>query len=340
MGTGIVATAAGLLPTHSSALHAFALSVWVLAAALLVLLVTATAAHWLWYPANARRHLENPAMAPFYGAPAMAFLTVGSGALLVGKGLLGSEAAVQVDITLWSIGTLLGLATAVVVPLLMFTAHDLRDGPQATWLMPIVPPMVSASAGAGLVAHLPAGQPRLALLLACYAMFGLSLFASLITITLLWARLAAQHVGPARLVPTLWIVLGPLGQSITAANLLGAAATGVLPAFAPTIQALGVLYGVAAWGFAALWLAIAAAITARTAAKQLPFSLTWWSFTFPVGTVVTGTAELAVHTGATPFAWIADGLYAGLVVAWAAVTLKTLHGLTVTHRLAPIDPAD
>ena len=37
----------------------------------------------------------------------------------------------------------------------------------------------------------------------------------------LWNQLLHHGVGPARLVPTLWIVLGPLGQSITAANLLG-----------------------------------------------------------------------------------------------------------------------
>jgi tellurite resistance protein TehA-like permease len=44
-----------------------------------------------------------------------------------------------------------------------------------------------------------------------------------------WGRLAYHGTGPARLAPTLWIVLGPLGQSITAGNLLGAAAQGVIP---------------------------------------------------------------------------------------------------------------
>src|SRR5437667_201556 len=61
-------------------------------------------------------------------------------------------------------------------------------------------------------------------LLACYAMFGLSLIASLVVITQLWRRLVRYGPGPAAMVPTVWIVLGPLGQSITAANLLGEAA--------------------------------------------------------------------------------------------------------------------
>jgi tellurite resistance protein TehA-like permease len=49
-------------------------------------------------------------------------------------------------------------------------------------------------------------------------MFGVSLLASLITISLLWGRLAFHGPVPARLIPTLWIVLGPLGQSVTAAG--------------------------------------------------------------------------------------------------------------------------
>src|SRR6201997_839481 len=65
------------------------------------------------------------------------------------------------------------------------------------WLMPVVPPMVSAATGALLVPHLPAGQLRLTLLLACYAMFGLSLIASLVVITQLWRRLVRYSVGPA-----------------------------------------------------------------------------------------------------------------------------------------------
>ena len=127
----------------------------------------------------------------------------------------------RVDEILWTPGTITGVLSTVAIPYLAFTVYKLtHEDMYATWLMPVVP-MVSAATGAALIAHLPAGQPRLALLLACYAMFGVGMFISLITITLLWGRLAFHGPGPARLVPTLWIVLGPLGQSITAAGLLG-----------------------------------------------------------------------------------------------------------------------
>jgi C4-dicarboxylate transporter/malic acid transport protein len=328
MGTGIVANAAVVLPVHAPWLRAFALGVWVLAATLLVALTVATAVHWLRYPGVAREHLRDPAMAPFYGAPAMALLTVGAGALFVGRDLIGLSAAVTVDEILWTLGTLAGVATAILIPYLMFTRFDLQlKDTLATWLMPIVPPMVSAASGAGLIAHLPAGQDRLALLLCCYAMFGISLLASLITITLLWARLAYGGVGPARSVPTLWIVLGPLGQSITAVGLLGDVAHTVMPApYSTVMRATAVLYGMPVWGFAIIWLLLALTVTLRTARRRLPFSLTWWSFTFPVGTLVTGTSELALHSHANFLTWASVGLYALLIGAWVTAGTRTARG--------------
>jgi tellurite resistance protein TehA-like permease len=279
-------------------------------------------------------------MAPFYGAPPMALLTVGAGALLVGHHLIGMPAALAVDAVLWTAGTLAGLAAAVAVPYLMVTRHAL--GPASAfggWLMPVVPPMVSAATGAALIGHLPAGQARLDLLLACYALFGLSLLASIIVITLLCSRLIHHGAGPDRLVPTLWIVLGPLGQSITAANLLGDVAPGVVGApYRDALQAFGVVYGVPVFGFAMLWLAIAAAITVRTARRGLPFSLTWWSFTFPVGTTVTGISLLALHTGCNALAWIAMGLYAFLLGAWLVVGTTTLRGAVSGRLLAAPAP--
>jgi C4-dicarboxylate transporter/malic acid transport protein len=340
MGTGIVANAAALLPVHVPGLRAVAVGVWLLAATMLVLLTAATGIHWLRYPKHARRHHCDPAMAPFYGAPPMAVLTVGAGALLVGRDIVGLGPSLRIVEILWTLGTVGGLLSTIAIPYLKFTEYELApEDTYATWLMPVVPPMVSAATGAALIVHLPAGQPRLALLLACYAMFGISLFASLITITLLWGRLAVHGPGPARLVPTLWIVLGPLGQSITAAGLLGnAAPSAILVPYAGTLHTTGVVYGVPVWGFAMFWLAIAAAITVRTAREHLPCSLTWWSFTFPVGTVVTGTSVLALATHASFLRYASVALYALLIAAWLTAATQTTRG-ALSGRLFLPSPA-
>lgn len=329
MGTGIVANAVATLPVHVPGLLGFARLVWVLDVLLLAAVVAATAVHWVQHRDTARRHLDDAVMSHFYGAPAMALMTVGAGALLVGRPVVGPTVAVGMASVLWLAGTLLGLWTAVAVPVRAFTTHDVApDSAFGGWLMPVVPPMVSAATGPLFLGHLPAGQWRLALLLACTMMFGLTLVASLVVITLVWGRLVHHKVGAAATVPTLWIVLGPLGQSVTAAHTLGIASPAVLTEpYGPAFEAMGLVYGLPMWGFAMLWLVIAATVTVRTARSGLPFSLTWWSFTFPVGTVVTGTSGLANTTGATFLSVASVVLYAGLLLAWATVAFRTARGV-------------
>ena len=331
MGTGIVANAGATLPVYVPGLRVFATAVWALAAAVLIALTAAWAVHWIRYPGRARGHAANPVMAQFWGAPAMALMTVGTGTLVLGAGLIGPAAAVSVDWVLWAAGTALGLVTCCWIPYLMMTRHQIGpDGAFGGWLMPVVPPMVSAANGALLIPHLPPGQARLTLLLACYAMFGISLAASVIIITQIWSRLVHYKIGPAVMVPTLWIVLGPLGQSVTAAGDLGSQATGVLPApYAAGAADFALLYGVPVWGFAMMWLALAAAITIRTARLGLPFALTWWSFTFPVGTCVTGTIALATRSGADALRWASVILFALLLAAWVTVAVRTAHGAAI-----------
>lgn len=344
MGTGIVATAAATLPVQPRGLHPLAVVVWIVAVGLLVTVTAATVAHWVRHRALARTHLDHPVLAHFFGAPPMALLTVGTGTLLLGRDLVGSPAAVAIDGALWTTGTLLGLVTAVLVPYRTFTRPDVgSDGAFGGWLMPVVPPMVSAASGALLLPNLPPGQARLTMLLACYAMFGLSLVASMIVITLVWAKLARHGIGPAQLVPTLFIVLGPLGQSTTAANLLGGNAHLAIAApYSTALQVFGVVYGVPVMGFAALWAALAVAVTVRTARLRLPFSLTWWSFTFPVGTCVTALTGLAAHTGADVLRWAAVAGWLVLATAWAVVATRTTRGVlsgTLLRAPAPAAPA-
>ena len=339
MGTGIVAVAAATLPEQFSGLQAMATVVWGLAAVLLVALIFATAMHWRQYRAAARGHAGDPVIGHFYGAPPMAILTVGTGTLLLGADVIGLRAAIDVDWACWLAGTATGLAAAVLVPWLQWRRGQLR--PQQAfggWLMPIVPPMVSASAGALLIPH--AGAARLTLLVACYAMFGISLVAAAIVIGLIWRRLVRHGIGPARLVPTFWIILGPLGQSVTAANLLGRNAGLAVPApDAAALHAFGLWYGFPVEALALTWAAVATAITVRTARRGLPFSLTWWSFTFPVGTCVTGMTGLALATGSAALRVAAAIGYVALVLAWLIVAARTTRASARGWLFLPPAPA-
>lgn len=130
-------------------------------------------------------------------------------------------------------------------------------------------------------------------------------------------------------------MLGPLGQSTTAVGKFADFAPGVVPA--PYDQGFGmltVLYGVPVMGFALLWLGLATAMVLRARRRGMGFAMTWWAFTFPVGTCVTGAEGLARHTGLVAFDGLAVALYVLLVAAWSVAAFRTARGLLSGELLA------
>ncbi len=337
MGTGIIAIAGSILPIRFPGLFAIASVAWMLAAVLLVVMLVVIPIHWIRRPGTFKTLADDPIAIQFFGAPPMALMTVGSATLLVGSHYVGQPTALLIDSVLWFAGTVLGLITAVVVPYRLFTQLEVNsDGAFGGWLMPVVPPMVSAAGGALLVPYVETGVLRESLLLICYSMFGMSLVVSLIVISMIWSRLAHFGSSGSTRVPTLWIVLGPVGQSITAAGGLGmVAAAATSEPFATGFKVFAIAYGVPMWGFIWLWFPIALLLTIRARHKQMGFALTWWSFTFPIGTCVTGTSQLALHTKLPIFQWTALALFVILLVAWVVVLIRTAEGSIRGGLLSP-----
>ncbi len=328
MGTAIVANGAAALPVRVPGLIGFAELVWALACAALLVLLAGRAAHLTRHRESAREQLlEDPGTAVFYGCPPMALLAVGYGTLVLGGRLIGTGPAAAVDLVLWIAGTGYAVLVAAGIPYLMITRHDLsvrRANP--TWLLPVVAPMVAAALGPALIPHLPDGC-RPAMFYACYALFGAGLLATLVILPVVFAGLAYGKLPSLVLTPSLFLVLGPLGQSTTAVGQLADAAKTVDPGLAGAAAGFAVLYGVAVIGFALLWLPVAVAANLRAWRARMPFAMTWWAFTFPVGTCVTGAAGLERHTGFAGFGWLAVALYCLLLAAWAVAATRTAGAL-------------
>ncbi|MFF9037090.1 TDT family transporter [Streptomyces sp. NPDC014892] len=341
MGTAIVASAGAGLPLDLPGPRTACTAVWALALVALVAVLGARALHWIHHRDRARADLLDPAVAPFHGCLSMALLAVGGGALVVGRDWIGLRAAVVLDVVLFSVGTVVGLAAAVVVPYLMIVRHRIdADRLTPALLLPLVAPMVSAALGPLLVPYLPPGQARQTLLFGCLALFGLSLLATLVVLPAVCGRLVAAGPLPLALTPSLFLVLGPLGQSTTAGGNLADAAPGAVPApYAHAFTPFAVLYGVPVLGFALLWLALAAALVVRARRRGMRFSMAWWAFTFPVGTCATGATALARHTGLAALDVLAVALYALLLAAWATAAVCTVRGLVSGGLLAAPRPA-
>lgn len=76
-----------------------------------------------------------------------------------------------------------------------------------------------------------------------------------------------------------------------------------------------------------LWFFIPSLLTLRALKRKMPFALTWWAFTFPVGTCVTGTTQLALHTHLPFFQWAAISSFIFLIFAWSIAAIGTIKGI-------------
>ena len=327
MGTGAVAVCGAGLPWHVPGLHALDAASWALASLMLLALGVATAAHHRHRPAVARSYLTHPVLAHFYGTVPMALLVVGAATLPVGRDVMGARAAVTVDAVLWTVGTVGGVATLVGVPMMLARRGARVDPAFPGRLLPVVPPMVSAATGALLVPHAP-HLIAVLLLVACYACFALATAASLRVAAGMVRRRGRSAEVPAAMVPVRWVVLGPLGQSVAAVNALAAAARPLVGAPAAHALRTGAIgFGVPVLALAAGWIGLSLVATGRAARKGLPFGLPWWSFTFPVATVVLGCERMAAQTGQPVYRAAAGVLFGALVIACAGVTVLTLRAL-------------
>lgn len=332
MGTGILASSTHTLPMIAGPLAPLATVMWIIDCALLVAVTGTGIAFYTRDLSRLERHLLDPATAPFFGAAAMGILSAGNATLVVGADMIGVPAARAVDLALWFAGTVVGVLAAAAVPMLAFTRHRVpTNAASPVWLLPVVAPMVSAATGAQLIDHVSPHAGRL-LALACFAQFGATSLAAVLVVAAVWSRLALHgHVDP-NAAPSLLIVLGPLGQSVTTAVALALHAPTSLGVDRDTLTAFALLFGVPVMGFALLWIAIAVGILIDSTRKGIDFSLGWWAFTFPVGTCVTGATGLAGLTHEGLVSWLAVALWFALATGWTLAATGTMRWLTAPHK--------
>lgn len=171
----------------------------------------------------------------------------------------------------------------------------------ATWLLPVVAPVVCAATG-GLVAHvLPDPQHALWTMVVSYVLWGSGMSLAMVVLVIYFHRLTVHHLPPREVIVSVFLPLGPVGSGGFAIMQLGRVALKIFPDThtlpATTGNAGEILYvggwliGIVMWGFGLVWLFFAVASITRS---RFPFNMGWWGFTFPLGVYTTSTTMLAV----------------------------------------------
>jgi C4-dicarboxylate transporter/malic acid transport protein len=315
MGTGVLALtsfgAARSFPFLANlgwALHWFNLALFV------VLLVPWTL-RWFMFPAESRETLRHPLHASFVPTVAIAMLVVAAQCAYIGK-------CMPVAVALWAVGTLLVFFFSIVILFLQFRGeHVMLDHVTPGMFIPPVGLVVIPVAGSAVIGEFSGALQELTILLNVAGLgAGFFLYLAFLAITLY--RFVLHKPLPGGIVPTVWVNLAPIGVgALSLVSLVNA-----LPFV--TVREPFHLLALLLWGFGVWWMIMAVVMTMAYKLKgQLPFALSWWAFTFPLGAYAAASFRLAetFHLGIVHSVGLLA--YVMLAALWAITLARSLRGV-------------
>lgn len=201
----------------------------------------------------------------------------------------------------------------------------------AVWLLPVVAAEVAAASGGLLAPHLSDPVAQFHVLITSYVLWAFSVPVAFGILTILMLRMALHKLPHESMAASSWLALGPIGTGALGLLLLGGDAPEIFAAngfgrLGEIAEGLGLISGVALWGFGLWWLLMALLITHRYFRSGIPFNLGWWGFTFPLGVYALTTLRLGkvLHLGF--FEWVGCVLVVLLALMWLIVGARTLKG--------------
>ena len=315
MGSGVLALTTHSLSGRWPLLSPVAYGLHLFNVFLFAVLAVPWLLRWLRFREAAMNTLRHPVQASFYPTFAIAMLVIAAQFLAIGGNA-------TLALAFWWGGAVLVFVFSFAVLFHMFRGeHVGLEHVTPAKFIPAVGLVVIPVAGGPLL-ELQAGAVReLALLANLLGLgAGLMMYLGLLGLTLQRKLLAKPAVG--MLTPTAWIHLAPLGViPVSLLNVLDQ-----LPFEVPHAPFLFI--SLMLWGFGVWWLVMASLLTlAARRAGQMPFALSWWGFTFPLGAFVAASLRLSPLTGIAAVDTVGVACWLLLAAIWSVTLTRTLRGV-------------
>lgn len=321
MGTGILAITSKFYADFLPWLNGAAALLGALNMLLFVLLLVPWVWRWLGYREQALADLHAPVTGQFYATMPIACLVLAADLLVIGTDYLGFLPALSLARWFWGLGVILSLSLGITITILNFSNPNIKkEELNPAWFMPPVSLIVVPIAGAKLVPYWPLGLQEL-FLIANFISWSCGFFLYLIISTACFYRFIRFSPLPGPIAPTIWINLGPIGAGTIALLNLASVSAGYLGTeLTSAFHALGLLL----WGFGFWWLCMALLTTVSYVRKNnLPYAMSWWAFTFPLGAYAGATYLIAGIFNVPAIKFYGLACYWLLVIFWGIVVVKT-----------------
>ncbi|AET67191.1 tellurite resistance protein-like permease [Desulfosporosinus orientis DSM 765] len=291
MGTGIFAVTSKYYAYYWLWLNNAAVFLWIINIIFFLVLIVPWTLRWLIFYDHALKDLKDPVKGQFYATLPIACLVMAADFLLLGSDYIGASLVMKIAQGLWIAGVVLSLGTAFIIPILNVLNKLTIEDINPAWFMPPVSLIVVPTAGAKLIPYWPQAFQR-SLLILNYVSWGSGFFLFMLIAVICIYRFFVAPPLPGSLIPTIWIYLGPIGAGTMSILNLGSVSAPFLGSMVtPVLNLFALLY----WCFGFWWLITAGVITIiYIHKKNLPYALSWWAFTFPLGAYTGATYLISI----------------------------------------------
>jgi C4-dicarboxylate transporter/malic acid transport protein len=335
MGTAVIPLALSFIP--SPLVKPVAGAFIVLAGIMFLALL----APWMWrfikYPDAVRRDLSHPVAANFFPTMPISLIIIALDLLKYPDLFFQPAVAREIAFYLWLVGALsiYGFGFVILERIYRHAGIKLSHA-NFGWYIPPVSKLLIPVAGFELAQIFPS-RTELTFGLSIISL-GVGFFLFLFVGAAVYHRHIFEELPMSRFAATFFIGIAP--PAIMAVILFkmmhlfeAQPVIGIDPHVFGSMAKLGILM---TWGFALWWFIMALLVVAYYLRRlDLPYALSWWAFTFPVGALGVASGVAWKVSGFGFIQAIYYGTLVFLLVVWTVVLVRTLRGVISGQAFTP-----
>ena len=287
---------------------------------------------WFLHYDAVKKDLHHPVFGSFYPTMPISLIIIGIALEKAGPLFMAEETLLPILQFLWFAGTM-GIAYfSLTILNINFMKADVDPKiANLGWLIPPVSALIVPILGGSLSVEYAGTTIGTINLVASLIFLGIGILLFIFVFNAVFSRYLFHDILPAHLAPTIWIGIAPTAiLTIIAVKFLEPILV-FFKASSVVTEVLSVVskaMAVGLWSFAFLWLILAIVVTKEHHKKiKIPFAMSWWAFTFPLGSFIVSTGIIHKAIGGIFFLVIGLTALLAFFVIWGRVSVKTLRGV-------------
>jgi C4-dicarboxylate transporter/malic acid transport protein len=328
MGTGGLANLLYLLHSNISFLKPLALILFWFNVVLFITIFVPWLLRWFMHFKNLLSDLRHPMMSNFFVTMPAAAVVLGTNFFIIGKEYFAGGFLDGLGLVMWIVGAILILAISVFVIFNIFSQDNIDiEHVNFSWFIPPVVGALLPMLGKWLVSAYLITNTGLAqtINISDLVYYGISITLFIILAGVVLNRFVFNKLPKDGLLPTFWIILGPVGLGSAALMDLSDSAKALnLINSVDTLKLVAIIF----WGFGLWALLLTFAITFYYLRRgKIPFTLSWWAFIFPLAAYALASYNIYNYTKIELVYWYTLFLAALLIFLWVITSVNTISGI-------------